>query len=206
MQAVQKPILRYKRQGRVCTLFIDPTTDRPQSISHFDDEPPAFPKRMTEDEIFSHFGGQYQLVAVDNPNVPPPVEVDAVVDEAALEQIRDAGDKATAQYKLKHGITGDARQERIKGVGGLAVAPSAPVATPPTPPIPAQGNSTWATRVYQELETLFAKRSVATGKLKKEISAEVNAICNFLLRVEPEIKPILVDLSERHKQQERVEF
>jgi hypothetical protein len=212
MQAVRKPVLRVKRQGRVCTVFVDPVSNLPQSIASFDGDDTAFPMVMKEDEVLGRYQGTYQVVFLDPPNPGTPPEADAHVDESLLNEALEQGNKAAEAYRKQHGITGDGRQERLQSMAGVptphlvSAPPVVQQPITPTPPTPQQEGTEWARKVFQDLETLFAKRSVATGKLKKEISAELNAICNFLLRVEPGIKETLVALSERHKQQERVEF
>ena len=211
MQAVQKPLLKYRRQGRVCTLFMDPASNTPISISSFEGDDTAFPMVMKEDEIQAKFGARYHLVPIDPPNQGPPPEADAHIAEEDLDKALEAGDKAAEAFRKQHGIAGDGRQERLKLLGTTVATPQeftplpfAPVPKPPTPSNPITPNI--FANVERELETLFAKRSVASGKLQKELSAEINAVCNFLIRVAPELKSSLVALSERHKQQERVEF
>jgi hypothetical protein len=215
MQAVSKPLLKFKRQGRVCTVFMDPVSNIPQSIHSFEGDDTAFPMVMKEDEVWAKWGARYQLVPIDPPNQGPPPEADAHIDESLLSKALDEGNKAAEAYRKQHGITTDGRQERLQAMGGptpqgFTPLPFAPVSTPPTPSSPTPADVLdlvyFQEKAFRELETMFAKRSVATGKLHKELSAEINAICNYLLRIAPQLKTSLVDLSERHKQQERVEF
>jgi hypothetical protein len=212
MQAVRKPILRYKRQGRVCTVFVDPGSNQPQSISSFEGDDTAFPMVMKEEEVMARYGAQYDLLPFDPPNQGPPPEADSHIDESLLNEALEQGNRAAEAYRKQHGITGDARQARLQvmqgGVTPQGVSNPLGAAQPitPTPSSPLRIESQLVANVERELETLFAKRSVAVGKTQKELSAEINAVCNFLIRVAPELKSSLVSLSERHKQQERVEF
>lgn len=213
MQAVTKPILGVKRQGRVCTVFVDPVSDQPQSISSFEGLDTAFPVVMQQDEVLGRYGSRYQIRFIDPPNQGTPPEADAHIDETALNQVLEAGDKAAEAYRKQHGIKGgDGRSERLQMLQGGAPAPQvvtptlvAPVANTPGPSSPVSTNDLVA-RVFQELETLFAKRSVASGKMLKELNSEIQFVGNFICRVAPEMKAPLLQLSERHKQQERVEF
>lgn len=217
MQAVSKPLLKYRRQGRVCTLFMDPASNTPISISSFEGDDTAFPMVLKEDEIQAKFGARYHLVPIDPPNQGPPPEADAHIAEEDLDKALEAGDKAAEAFRKQHGIAGDGRQERLKLLGTAVATPQGAttgyLATSPIPPTPSSPDvngplafSVIQERVFRELETMFAKRSVATGKTQKELSTEINNVANFLLRVEPGMKEALITLSERHKQQERVEF
>jgi hypothetical protein len=214
MQAVSKPLLKYKRQGRVCTVFMDPASNIPQSINSFEGDDTAFPMVMKEDEVRAKWGARYQLVPIDPPNQGPPPEADAHIDESLLSKALDEGNKAAEAYRKQHGITTDGRQERLQHMVGVPTHQGVPLPlivpahNTPTPSSPQQDFSTnsLVNDAFRELETMFAKRSVASGKLKKELSAELNAICNFLLKLAPGWKDKLLELSARHTQQERVEF
>jgi hypothetical protein len=219
MQAVSKPLLKYKRQGRVCTVFMDPVSNIPQSINSFEGDDTAFPMVMKEDEVWAKWGTRYQLVPIDPPNQGPPPEADAHIDESLLSKALDEGNKAAEAYRKQHGITTDGRQERLQALAGelqgtrfhplgAYPGPALPQTIPPTPSMPQQDfvTNSLVNDAFRELETMFAKRSVASGKLKKELSAELNAICNFLLKLAPGWKDKLLELSARHTQQERVEF
>jgi hypothetical protein len=207
MHALQKQQLRVKRQGRVLTVYVDPLTDRPLSISGYDDEPPGgFPKIMQEAEALSHFGARYDLVPVDPPAASPQLVVNTAISDAELDKIVSAGDREAAARRKQLGIVDDGRSKRVAHLRGGAPPPS----IPPTPSSPTPADALQLIelegKVFKELETLFAKRSVATGKLFKELNFEIQAIGNFLLRVEPALQPALVALSERHKNVQRIEF
>lgn len=209
MQALQKQQLRVRRQGKVFTVFVDSITDRPMSINSFDDEPAGgFPKIMDEGQILALFGPRYDIVPVDPPAAPKQVEVDGAVDEAALLKVIEAGDKEAAARRKQLGLVSDGRDRRLAEKRGEVPPAIVAAPIPPTPSSPQTTNTLvdLSLKVFQELETLFAKRSVASGKRQKELSLEVNAICNFLLRVDPNIQPALVALSERHKHVARIEF
>lgn len=211
MQALQKQQLRVKRQGRVFTVFINTETDRPISIGGYDDEPPGgFPKIMSEQELLSHFGPRYDILPVDPPNPIKQVEVDGNVDEAVLNRVIEAGDKEAAARRAQLGIADDGRSRRLAEKRGEV--PQAPAAAP-IPPAPSRVDANGPLeftvvqeRVFRELETMFAKRSVAGGKLLKELNTEIQNVANFLLRIEPGLQPALVALSERHRNVQRIQF
>lgn len=157
-----------KKQGRVCTVFIDPHTNVPLPIAHFEDAPmDGFPFTSNEEDIRKRFGND--LVFIEKQHPPQPV----------VKELSDA------EY--------DARIREITSAHAAPDAPP-PQATAPAPSGYVGSMGVDASRVQQVLATHFARYAEATGKRKAQLKLELEAICNFILQVSPQSAPMLQEL------------
>jgi hypothetical protein len=181
-----KPALVLKRHGNLAVVRIDLVTERPISVDELDGETPpgcvdrALPVAQAE----ATYGPYYTLQYLERERGPEKVAENTVSD-AEIQAILAA------------------RPEE---------PPKAPAITPhsPTPPPMAQQGviqpSTADVLVFRELEVMFAKRQVATGKTRKQLDMEIQAVCNFLIRVFPQTLEPLQVLSSRYQEETRVQF
>jgi len=214
--------LRVKREGKACTVYVDPVTDQPMSCGGYDDEAPlGFPKLMMQHDVEAMWGRARKIVYVDR----APRQQATVVSDAAnevVEKLIKQGDLEAAALRKKNPISSDLpnrrleRIEQLKGTrdGSIEEMPSdVPTETLPThPSAPRTGTPLMPTPalrfdpVIRELEVMFAKRQVASGKTWKLLDQEIQAVCNFICRVLPGSEETLLQLSQRFADEQRKQF
>lgn len=175
-------MLCVKKQGNSCVVYMDVEHDIPMSMSSFDDEPVGgFPKVLHTDAVLAEFGRAYDVKFLEASAPPPPESIP--VDDAALEAFLAEENLAKEQ------------QSNV-----IQLPKSAPQAAQTIPA------SDLGLHVITELNTMFAMRRVAMGKKKKELDVAIQAICGFLVRVYPPIKNQLLELSQKHAEEENTVF
>lgn len=200
---MSKQTLGVKTQGNAITVYVDPITDRPISISQFDEEPAGgFPKIYSREEVRAAFP-QYEVKFIEGQHAAPPeADVYAVSDEE-IDKVDREGRAQLEAAAAKQGVKLPPRKGGVLSPVPELVQPSAPRPAfiqpiPPASLIPAN--------IEQELRTMLAKRQVATGKAKKELDQEINHVFNFIVRLEPASRDHLRALADSYREQSREDF
>jgi hypothetical protein len=180
-EQMNKPTLVLKRHGQLAVARIDLVTERPVSVDELDGETPpgCVDKALPVAQAEATYGPYYALRYLERERGPEKVAENTVSD-AEIQAILAA------------------RPEEA------APAPKPPITSIPQP-LPQAGSSA-DVLVFRELELMFAKRQVASGKKKKELDTDIRAVCNFLIRVFPTTLPALQELSGRYQQEQKYEF
>lgn len=172
-----------KRTGNVCSVFVDGVTGVVQQISSYEDSPDtAFAVTLSENEVKAAFRGK-KIVFIDAPKPPLKIAQDALTEErmeAVIDETMKKKDVRGAVVEL---------QEGVAPVGIQHVVPTTTSAHSATVQQPA-GNDLFR-RVEDQFKMLLAKRSVASGKLKKELTTEIENVASFLLAIDPSLAQAL---------------
>lgn len=205
---MNKPKLRVSRQGGTITVLMDPMTDQPISTTAYGEAPEelfACIKRVGEFE--AEFGPAYDIEYVYPPQGQDILSNRHKIPQDVKEQAFISAEKELAA------LTGKQQPSaRSKGIPVTAQVPASEPSAESMHQMFAQAQQVYAPQAalwgqaQVELSTMFAQRSVASGKLRKELDQEINAICNFLIRVWPELEMPLQELSERHSAPQRRTF
>jgi hypothetical protein len=180
-----KPILVLKRHGNLAVARIDLVTERPLSMDSIDGETPpgCIDKPMPVVAAVANYGPHYTLQWLEPERGPEKIAENTVTDAEIQAILAARPEEQPAEAK--------------------------PPITSAPPTLPQQGliqPSQADVLVFRELEVMFAKRQVATGKTRKQLDAEIQAVANFLVRVFPQTLEPLQVLSQRYQEEVRVQF
>ena len=179
-----KQTLILKRHGALAVVRIDLVTERPCSVDELEGETPpgCVDKAMPVAQAEAVYGPYYTLKYLEAPRGPEKVAENTVSD-AEIQAVLKAPPEQAPAAKTPHSLPpGEIKYEAL---------PS---------------NVAAEQQIIRELELMFAARSVATGKKRKELDADVNSVCNFLCRVFPHALPMLQQLSAKYSEVQRVQF